>query len=340
VLHLPRALALSVVVVSAALLLSLGEAGAQGAPAPNPAFGMNSARAGSFDAGGHAGYNWQSGAAVFGFETDIQGTHLNSAMNGGLTHNPALPLPPPGDFATTSAVVDWYGTLRGRLGWTNGPWLLYGSAGLAYGDVGLSSTFDTLGKLTSAQTSGVRSGWVAGAGLDYWLSPSWIFNIQYQHVDLGTVGVSSAAGPFGFPGGFVVSMSQQASAHAHFDAVMAGLTWRFAPAGLVRSWAGGYVGGQAGGAWGNNADATYASSTTRTLVPSDARLKREITLLGVRPDGLGIYSYKYLWSDAVYVGVIAQEVALIHPGAIARDELTGYLSVDYGRLGLPLMMLR
>jgi outer membrane immunogenic protein len=78
---------------------------------------MNSARAGSFDAGGHAGYNWQSGAAVFGFETDIQGTHLNSAMNGGLTHNPALPLPPPGDFATTSAVVDWYGTLRGRWGW-------------------------------------------------------------------------------------------------------------------------------------------------------------------------------------------------------------------------------
>jgi hypothetical protein len=46
-----------------------------------------------------------------------------------------------------------------------------------------------------------------------------------------------------------------------------------------------------------------------------------------------------LWSDIVYVGAMAQEVALLHPDAVARDPLTGYLAVDYARLGLRPMML-
>jgi len=41
----------------------------------------------------------------------------------------------------------------------------------------------------------------------------------------------------------------------------------------------------------------------------------------------------------VYVGVMAQEVALIHPDAIVRDASDDYLKVDYGRLGLKLMTL-
>ena len=100
-------------------------------------------------------------------------------------------------------------------------------------------------------------------------------------------------------------------------------------------WEGLYVGGQAGGAWGLSTDATYTS----TLAPSDVRLKRDITLVGRRDDGLGLYRYRYLWSDTVYVGVMAQEVALIHPDAIVRDALDDYLKVDYGRLGMKLMTL-
>jgi len=37
---------------------------------------------------------------------------------------------------------------------------------------------------------------------------------------------------------------------------------------------------------------------------------------------------------------MAQEVALLHPEAVARDPLSGFLSVDYGRLGLPLIAVR
>jgi Chaperone of endosialidase len=115
---------------------------------------------------------------------------------------------------------------------------------------------------------------------------------------------------------------------------MATLSWRFAPMPSGQ-WAGAYIGGQAGGAWGNNSSAIYDSTAapTQVVIVSDVRLKRDIAVIGRRNDGLGIYSFRYLWSDTVHVGVMAQEVALIHPEAVVRDPLSGYLAVDYGRLG-------
>jgi len=70
---------------------------------------------------------------------------------------------------------------------------------------------------------------------------------------------------------------------------------------------------------------------------SDVRLKRDVTLVGRVKDALGLYRYRYLWSDTVYVGVMAQEVALVHPEAVVRSVLDKYLWVDYSRLGLKLM---
>jgi len=116
------------------------------------------------------------------------------------------------------------------------------------------------------------------------------------------------------------------------------LSWRFSPTNTAPqgAWGGMYAGGHVGGAWGNNASANYFDQPP---VPSDVRLKRDITLVARLDDGLGLYRYRYLWSDTVYVGVMAQEVALIHPEAIVRDALDDYLRVDYGRLGLHLMTL-
>ena len=98
-----------------------------------------------------------------------------------------------------------------------------------------------------------------------------------------------------------------------------------------------YAGGHVGGAWGTSTSANYFDQPPP--VPSDARLKRDITLVGLLHDGLGLYRYRYLWSDTVYVGVMAQEVALMHPDAIVRSDLDNYLRVDYSRLGLNLMTL-
>jgi hypothetical protein len=55
-----------------------------------------------------------------------------------------------------------------------------------------------------------------------------------------------------------------------------------------------------------------------------------------RGDGIGIYRYRYLWSDTVYVGVMAQEVAAIAPEAVVHHA-DGFLRVDYARLGMRLL---
>jgi outer membrane immunogenic protein len=318
------ALATELFVAIAGVLLFASVASAQCLPST----GSNSARASGWVAGGQAGYNWQQGSWVYGLETDLSGTSLKSSMSGGLTST----IPCPGDAASTSAMIDWYGTARGRVGWASGNVLFYGTGGLAYGKVDLSSSFSSGGLSLNSQTSSVRAGWVAGAGIEYLLQPNLTLNLVYQYVDLGTASLASSmtSGP--------VSIAQTASAHAAFSVVTVGLNWRFSPTGQM-PWEGAYVGGHAGGAWGLSTDANYSGPLAAVVVVSDVRLKRDITLVGRRDDGLGLYRYRYLWSDTVYVGVMAQEVALIHPDAIVRDDLDNYLRVDYGRLGLQLMTL-
>ena len=74
------------------------------------------------------------------------------------------------------------------------------------------------------------------------------------------------------------------------------------------------------------------------LFVSDTRLKRDIQLVGKLDNGLGLYRYRYLWSDTEYVGVMAQEVALIQPRAVVHG-LDGYLRVNYRLVGVPFRTL-
>jgi len=64
---------------------------------------------------------------------------------------------------------------------------------------------------------------------------------------------------------------------------------------------------------------------------SDERLKRDVKKVGARPDGLGVYLFRYLWDQAVHLGVMAQEVLWVKPEAVVRDA-SGFLAVDYGKL--------
>ena len=75
-----------------------------------------------------------------------------------------------------------------------------------------------------------------------------------------------------------------------------------------------------------------ANGLTKKLL-SDIRLKRDIVPVGRLANGLGLYRYRYLWSDTAYVGVMAQEVELVRPDAVVRGT-DGYLRVDYDALGL------
>ncbi|HEX5210960.1 MAG TPA: outer membrane beta-barrel protein [Pseudolabrys sp.] len=311
------------IATAAAMAFSVSNADAQCAPS----VGANSGHGSGWVGGAQAGYNWQQGTWVYGVETDISGSGLKTSLDGGLTSlNPCL-----GNFASTSAKVDWYGTVRGRAGWTVDKFFFYGTGGLAYGHVDLNSTYNADGITLTADTSSVRAGWVAGAGIEYMLRPDLALTLGYQYVDLGTLGMIATSPPAG------TNLTINANAHAAFSVVTVGFNWRFpaGPQSPTMPWQGGYVGGHGGGAWGLHTDATYSEVS----IPSDARLKRDIALVDRLPDGLGLYRYRYLWSDTVYVGVMAQEVALLHPDAIVHDSLDGYLRVNYARLGLHLMTL-
>jgi hypothetical protein len=74
------------------------------------------------------------------------------------------------------------------------------------------------------------------------------------------------------------------------------------------------------------------------LLVSDIRLKRDIHMVGRLANGLGLYRYRYLWSDAEFVGVMAQEVALVQPKAVVHG-LDGYLRVNYALLGIPFLTI-
>jgi len=177
---------LKIILAIAALLAITGTAFAQAVA--TPAVASNSASASSWLAGAQAGYNWQQGVWVYGLEADISATHLNSQANTVLPGIFAVP-------ANVNADIDWYGTVRGRVGWSSGPFLLYGTGGLAYGHVSLSSSLSAFPPplFLSAQTSAVRTGWVAGGGISYLWQPNVIVSLDYQYVDLGTVNLASSA---------------------------------------------------------------------------------------------------------------------------------------------------
>ncbi|WP_145307150.1 tail fiber domain-containing protein, partial [Sinorhizobium medicae] len=71
---------------------------------------------------------------------------------------------------------------------------------------------------------------------------------------------------------------------------------------------------------------------------SDRRLKRDIARLAELANGLGIYRFRYLWSDEVFVGVMAQEVLEVMPEAVVIGS-DGYMRVNYTKLGIEMLSL-
>lgn len=73
----------------------------------------------------------------------------------------------------------------------------------------------------------------------------------------------------------------------------------------------------------------------KVIAISDRRLKRDVHFLLTLPNGMKLYAFRYLWSDTVYVGVMAQDLlgdAAWRTAVIRRAD--GYYAVDYASLGL------
>lgn len=63
---------------------------------------------------------------------------------------------------------------------------------------------------------------------------------------------------------------------------------------------------------------------------SDRRLKRDIQFL-YWLGGLGIYRFRYLWSEQTFIGVMAQDVFRLYPRAVVCGP-DGWLRVNYAAL--------
>lgn len=66
------------------------------------------------------------------------------------------------------------------------------------------------------------------------------------------------------------------------------------------------------------------------FLPSDERLKADITPVGALNDGQTVYSYRYKGDPRTQIGLLAQEVERIRPEAVTRHP-SGYRMVDYRR---------
>lgn len=63
---------------------------------------------------------------------------------------------------------------------------------------------------------------------------------------------------------------------------------------------------------------------------SDRRLKRNVREIGRDPRGFGWYEFDYVWGGERQIGVMADEVARVIPGAVG--ESGGYATVNYAML--------
>jgi outer membrane immunogenic protein len=128
--------------------------------------------------GVQTGYNYQFGAWVWGLETDFQA----SGQKGSSTFTGVLPL----TSITTDDKLDWFGTVRGRLGVLATPNILfYGTGGAAYGLVKNSATITVAGLSAVASSSDLRAGWTAGGGVEGALGGGWSAKVEYLYLDLG-----------------------------------------------------------------------------------------------------------------------------------------------------------
>jgi outer membrane immunogenic protein len=158
-----------------------------------------------FVGGATVGANMQNGSVVWGIEADIQNGPKGTTAQ--FTSGDSWSC----FSGDCNASINWFATLRGRLGVASGNWLFYGTAGLAHGNT-------TGGIFNSAtQGGGSATGWTGGLGAEAAFGPgsAWSAKGEFLHVNLGDI-------PFG-TGNFTEPFLGSGS----FNVIRFGLNYRF-----------------------------------------------------------------------------------------------------------------
>ena len=155
-----------------------------------------------FSVGGHAGYNWiVLSNWVAGVEADIAYMGVNHSYED--WWDPGV---------TFGVKTDWYGTVRGRVGTTTGPALLYMTGGAAFVNVtdSVNNPYAGGGSFSNAST---RAGWTFGGGIETALDSRWSARLETLYIDTGTASVDGA--------------NTHAEFKNRFEVIRAGLSYRF-----------------------------------------------------------------------------------------------------------------
>jgi high affinity Mn2+ porin len=149
---------------------------------------------GSYLIGLQAGYNYKlPSGVVLGVAADV--SFPNTTTGTQTFSSPTL------GQATYEEQVEYSGTVRGRLGYALGNWLLYGTAGYAWTDDQLTRTQvagtpvgGTAVPGTAESRLALRSGWVAGGGVETGIGANWTADLEYLFTDFSSHSVTFPAG--------------------------------------------------------------------------------------------------------------------------------------------------
>jgi outer membrane immunogenic protein len=170
------------------------------------------------------GHNWQWGPVVGGLEIDFSGADIKA------TNTFVFPAFFPFDTFTHEAKIEELASARGRLGYLILPnWLLYGTAGMAWGHFRVNTIdtfrFDGVTAVDSVTTFANEFGWVAGVGLEWKFWPgsnSWLLRGEWLHYDFGRTSHFDQAA-VGFPGGILNNFNERITV----DVARAALSYKF-----------------------------------------------------------------------------------------------------------------
>lgn len=171
-----------------------------------------------FFGGGQIGYNYQfDNSWVIGIEADFQW----SGIEGELSGNASLDVNGNNELDASFSAgseVEWFGTIRGRLGYAWDKVFLYGTGGAAYGKVKSHYSINIDDFNASDSVSDTQWGWTVGAGLEYAITNNWTFKTEYLYVDLGSQNLVDISDD-----GFNANLDVETKFHT----IKAGLNYKF-----------------------------------------------------------------------------------------------------------------
>ena len=149
-----------------------------------------------FTGGLIGGYNYQNGSLLLGIEMDysamdIEQERTNTYQSAVVVTPPITPAPPVPSYTLNQKVqTDWVWTLRPRIGYVSGPWMVYATGGIASTRITLDTAFAdtrTPPNTASSSTSDTKTGWTMGLGGAYAFSPNWSVRGEWLYTDFGSI---------------------------------------------------------------------------------------------------------------------------------------------------------